>query len=64
VSFLQADNIMPREAIEGLGVEKICARTDTPLDEFNQLDEEVRLGSREKGRRRQREWRKEEGAAA
>lgn len=24
---LQADNIMPREAIEGLGVDEICART-------------------------------------
>jgi hypothetical protein len=31
----------PREAIEGLGVDEICARTDTALDHFTQLEDQV-----------------------
>ncbi|EFN59293.1 hypothetical protein CHLNCDRAFT_137642 [Chlorella variabilis] len=43
ISFVctKADNIMPREAIEGLGVDEICARTETPVDDFIRLDDAV-----------------------
>ncbi|PSC69626.1 tat pathway signal sequence [Micractinium conductrix] len=51
ISFVatKADNIMPREVIDSLGVQDICHLTGTSLESFTQLEEQIEERRDEEG---------------
>ncbi|KAL4423152.1 hypothetical protein ABPG77_007805, partial [Micractinium sp. CCAP 211/92] len=55
ISFIcsKSDNVMPREVIDGLGVDEICARTETSLQDFITLENQI-LAKQDEEAERQR----------